>query len=215
MTDYDLAALLCSRLTHDLTGPVGAVANGVELMTEDDDPQMQAQSLELLAFSAAEVSRRLQFYRLAFGAAGGLQATTTIGEGQRVAVNFFAERKQELHWAEGSADQLTLPQAAVQLLLNLVLLGGEALPRGGTVSVDVAKKGMTVTFTVSAQGKQAGLRADDLAALGSQTLVEDLDARTVQPYFAARLAGALNGKIEVSMPQSDCITILSEILMSN
>jgi len=212
MTDYDLAALLCSRLSHDLTGPVGAVANGVELMTEDNDPAMQAQSLELLAFSAAEVSRRLQFYRLAFGAAGGLEATTTIGEGQRATVNYFAERKQELRWAEGPMDPQILPQTAVQLLLNLVLLAGEALPRGGIVTVDIAKSGMSTSFTISAQGKQAGLRDDDLAALRSESQVSDLDARTVQPYFAARLAASLSGKIEVSIPESDCIVILSEIL---
>jgi len=212
MTDYDLAALLCSRLSHDLTGPVGAVANGVELMTEDNDPAMQAQSLELLAFSAAEVSRRLQFYRLAFGAAGGLEATTTIGEGQRATVNYFAERKQELRWAEGPMDPQTLPQTAVQLLLNLVLLAGEALPRGGIVTVDIAKSGMSTSFTISAQGKQAGLLDDDLAALRSESQVSDLDARTVQPYFAARLAASLSGKIEVSIPESDCIVILSEIL---
>ena len=215
MADYDLAALLCSRLSHDLTGPVGAVANGVELLSEDEDPEMQAQSLELLAFSAAEVSRRLQFYRLAFGAAGGLDATTSIGEGQRTAEKFFTDRKQDLHWPESSQDQLALPQAAIQLLLNLVLLGGEALPRGGVVSVEIAKKGMTSNFSITATGKQAGLRDDDLAALRAETAVPDLDARTVQPYFAARLAASLSGQISVEMPESDKIVILSQILTSN
>lgn len=212
MADYDLAALLCSRLSHDLTGPVGAVANGVELLAEDEDPAMQAQSLELLAFSAAEVSRRLQFYRLAFGAAGGLEATTTIGEGQRTAANFFTDRKQELDWPAGPVDQEAMPQAAIQLLLNLVLLGGEALPRGGGVSVEIVKKGMTTNFTITASGPQAGLRADDLAALRTESAVQDLDARTVQPYFAARLAASLSGKIDVATPETDRIVILSQIL---
>jgi len=214
MADYDLAALLCSRLSHDLTGPVGAVANGVELLGEDSDPDMQAQSLELLAFSAAEVSRRLQFYRLAFGAAGGLDATTTIGEGQRAATGFFADRKQNLVWNESPVDQQALPQIAVQLLLNLVLLGGEALPRGGDVAVDIVKQGMTVSFRVTSRGKQAGLRAEDLTALQGEVGVHDLDARTVQPYFAARLAASLGGKIDFVTPESDQIVILSQIEMS-
>jgi len=214
MADYQLAALLCSRLSHDLTGPVGAVSNGVELLAEDDDPGMRSQSLELLAFSAEEVSRRLQFYRLAFGAAGGFDATTSLGEASRTSASFFADRKQDLDWPESELDQQAMPQAAIQLLLNLVLLGGEALPRGGSVSVKIDKKGMTTNFTISATGKQAGLRDDDVAALNTELTVGQLDARTVQPYLAARLAASLSGSIEIQAGENDLVIISSQIITS-
>ena len=134
MQEIRLAALLASRLCHDLTGPVGAIGNGVELLMEETDEDMRRQSLELVEMSAVEANRRLTFFRLAIGAAGGLQAVISLSDARRVALDFFEGRKAELEWPETLGSGLQLSSAAVRLLLNLLLLAAESLPRGGRVA---------------------------------------------------------------------------------
>ena len=69
MNAVDLASLLCSRLCHDLMSPVGALNNGIELMADEQDPEMRDRCVELLADSAKATANKLKFFRLAFGAA--------------------------------------------------------------------------------------------------------------------------------------------------
>ncbi|MBT3702093.1 MAG: histidine phosphotransferase [Alphaproteobacteria bacterium] len=201
MSDFLLAALISSRICHDLTGPVGAVSNGVELLGEESDLSMREQSLELLAFSAAETSRRLQFYRLCFGAAGGPDAVTSLGEAQRAAAGFFEGRKQDLNWPVGHMEALRIPQSVVQLVLNLILLAGEALPRGGQIEVELAADGTGIS--IQASGRNAALREDDLAALSGQTKLESLDSRTVQPWFSASVAREIGAEISVDNSKNE------------
>ena len=89
MTDYtriDLASLLCSRLCHDLLSPVGALSNGLELLSSEDDPEMRDRCVELLEQSATISTNKLKFFRLAFGAAGG------FGERVEVAASITVKR---------------------------------------------------------------------------------------------------------------------------
>ena len=212
MSDFLLAALISSRICHDLTGPVGAVANGVELLSEESDKSMQEQSLELLSFSAGETSRRLQFYRLCFGAAGGPDAVTSLGEAQRAAEGFFEGRKQTLSWPTGSAGNQRIPQSAVQLMLNLVLLAGETLPRGGQIDVDLAADGSAIR--IQATGRNAGLREDDLDALAGRTKLESLDARTVQPWFCASIARETGAGISFEQTSNEQVLLQAGPLFS-
>src|SRR5262249_30122379 len=67
----DLAALLCSRVCHDLISPTGAIVNGLEVLEEkDSDEETKTFALDLIKRSARPASARRQFCRLAFGAAG-------------------------------------------------------------------------------------------------------------------------------------------------
>ncbi len=210
MTDYQLAALLCSRLSHDLTGPVGAVANGIEMLSDNSDPDMQRQSVELLSFSAAETSRRLQFYRLAFGAAGGIGATSGLADARRIAMAFFQERKQTLTWPEYASTEM-LPQTGIQLILNMLLLAAEALPRGGAVDFSGVQSAGRLGVCVTANGKNAGLRPEDRKALELAIPSEELDARTVQPYFAATLSGVINAELRCRFEEAGDVILTASV----
>jgi histidine phosphotransferase ChpT len=212
MSEFLLAALISSRICHDLTGPVGAVSNGVELLGEESDPAMREQSLELLSFSAGETSRRLQFYRLCFGAAGGADGVTSLGEAQRAATGFFEGRKQTLNWPVAGSDSRRIPQSTVQLILNLVLLAGEALPRGGQIDVEI-----TTDFTaiqISASGRNAGLKEDDVSALSGQISLENLDSRTVQPWFCASIARGTGAAISVDQSANERVLLKATSLFT-
>src|SRR5687767_7685172 len=139
MNAIDLASLLCSRLCHDLLSPVGALNNGLELMADEQDPEMRERCLELLHESARASANKLKFFRLAFGAAGGFGETIDTREAKSALEGLFGpERRIELGWIVADS---RLPKGAVKLLLNLALIAGDALVRGGRLDVGAETNG--------------------------------------------------------------------------
>src|SRR5262249_61674330 len=126
--DLELAALISSRICHDVISPVGAIANGLEMLGEEQDEAMREQTMELIRKSARQASAKLQFARLAFGAAGSAHAEIDLRGAEKVARDFVQGAKHALNWHGPVA---TLPKNKVKLLLNLVALGVAGLPRGG------------------------------------------------------------------------------------
>src|SRR6202167_2153868 len=129
----DLAALLCSRLCHDLISPVGAIVNGIEVMEEDKDEETKTFALDLIKKSAYQASAKLQFCRLAFGAAGSAGAQIDLGDAEKAARGLLEDGKTTLVW---NLPRLLLAKNRVKLLLNMLMIGIGAIPRGGTLTVD-------------------------------------------------------------------------------
>ncbi|MEL0106345.1 MAG: histidine phosphotransferase family protein [Rhodospirillaceae bacterium] len=192
--DLQITQLLCSRLCHDLVGPVGAINNGIELI--EDAPDMLEDSLSLLNNSAAQASRRLAFYRAAFGFGGG-DGPGALKDVRGLSQDFVAESSVNLHWPDESV-MTPLPKNGVKLLMNLILLGVGTLIRGGELTVQISEQENEAEMTIAAAGQGAKLKEDLHAALGLGFPVADLTAHTVQAQFAARLAQSVGGKIAVT-----------------
>src|ERR1700676_3005000 len=143
----DLAALLCSRVCHDLISPVGAIVNGLEVMDEDKDEETKVFALDLIKKSANQASAKLQFCRLAFGAAGSAGAQIDVGDAEKVARGMLADDKTSIVW---NLPRELLPKNRVKLLLNMLMIGVGAIPRGGTLTVDPAEGGQG--FRIAASG---------------------------------------------------------------
>ena len=191
--DLELAALISSRICHDVISPVGAIANGLEMLAEEQDEAMREQTMALIRRSAHQASAKLQFARLAFGAAGSAGAEIDLRDAEKVARDFVQGAKHSLTWLGPPA---TLPKNKVKLLLNLVALGVVALPRGGAVSVAIKGDAPAVTFIVLAQGDPARLTEHVTSLLlGANGIV--LDAHSIQPYYASRVAGAAGMTVTV------------------
>jgi histidine phosphotransferase ChpT len=182
----DLAALLCSRVCHDLISPVGAIVNGLEVLEEDKDEETKEFALDLIKKSAQQASAKLQFCRLAFGAAGSAGAQIDLGDAEKAARGLFADNKTTM--------VRNLPRALVaknqaKLLLNLVLIAMGAIPRGGSLTVDPVMQGDAAVqgFRLTASGTNARLNqtTSDLLA-GSPD--QPVDAHAVQPFYAGLLA---------------------------
>lgn len=185
--DIDLAALVSSRICHDVINPVSAIANGLEMLGEEPDDDMREAAMDLIRKSASQASAKLQFARLAFGAAGSAGAEIDLRDAEKVARDFVQTTgKHEVVW-QGPA--VTLPKNKVKLLLNLVALGVVALPRGGTISVEIGGTPPDVTFNVRATGTNARLN-DQVKALLSGGNGVEIDAHSIQPYYARRVATA-------------------------
>jgi histidine phosphotransferase ChpT len=191
--DLDLAALISSRICHDVISPVGAIANGLEMLDEEQDESMREQTMDLIRKSARQASAKLQFARLAFGAAGSAGAEIDLRDAERVARDFVQGGKHTLSW---QGPPVTLPKNKVKLLLNLLALGVVALPRGGTVNVEIKGEGPQVAFRVLAQGEPARLSEQVTGLLaGANGMV--LDAHSIQPYYAGRVASAAGMTVTV------------------
>ena len=129
----DLAALLCSRVCHDIISPVGAIINGLEVLDEDNSEEMKDFAFDLIRRSARQASAKLQFARLAFGAAGSAGAEIDLADAEKVATGYMEGEKASFSW---EAPRVLMPKNLVKLLLNLILLANAAVPRGGSIKVD-------------------------------------------------------------------------------
>jgi len=181
LSDLELAALLCSRVCHDVISPVGAIANGLEILADEDDEEMRQMAFDLVRRSAGQASAKLQFCRLAFGAAGSARSQLDLKEAGEIARMFVGDEKIRLDWA---MPHETRDKTEVKLLLNLMLMAISAIPRGGLVTVGDDGGGLVV----SATGEGAKLPDISSRVLAGDIDAADIDARLVQVYYAMRLA---------------------------
>lgn len=193
----DFASLLCSRLCHDLLNPVGAITNGLELLAEEHDDAMRAQCLDLLAESARVSAAKLKFYRLAFGSAGGFGDHVPAPE-IRAAVEgmFSASGRVAIEWMLGEEMVAKLP---AKVLLNLALIAGEALPRGGTLTLGLESSGGAIDVAVRSEGPRLILDSELRKALRGEAGA-DISSRTVAAVMVRELVKARGGEFMVSDP---------------
>ena len=184
----DLAALLCSRVCHDLISPTGAIVNGLEVLEEkDSDEETKTFALELIKKSARTASGRLQFCRLAFGAAGSSAAQIDLGDAEGTARGFLDDDKTKLTW---NLPRILLPKNRVKLLLNLLIVANQTIPRGGTLTVDPIGEGDSMGFRITAVGLNARIPQALTGLLEGRSESGTVDAHAIQPFYAGMLAKA-------------------------
>jgi histidine phosphotransferase ChpT len=182
LAPLDLAALLCSRVCHDLISPVGAIVNGVEVLEEDEDEETRTFALELIKKSARQASARLQFCRLAFGAAGSTDAQIETGDAEQISRGLIEDEKIKITWI--LARELR-PKNQVKLLLNMLLIAAAAIPRGGTLSVGPVDG--SPGFRVTGAGLNARLTTTTAELLAGNP-ARPVDAHEIQPFYTGLLA---------------------------
>ena len=205
MNAVDLASLLCSRLCHDLMSPVGALNNGIELLADEQDPDMREKCLELLGESARASANKLKFFRLAFGAAGGFGESIDTREAQAVLEGLFgAERRIELGWMVSGGK---LPKGAIKLLLNLALHAGDALVRGGRLDVGAEEGPDGLELVIRAEGPRILLDPALRETLIKGSTAGDIEPRAAGAWLAHSLAAEAGGSIQLSDPGADVLLI--------
>lgn len=204
LSDLDLAALLCSRVCHDVISPVGAIANGLELMDDPEiDDEMKKTALEMVKSSARTATAKLKFCRIAFGASGSAGALIDMSEAGEVAKGFMGDDKAKLEW---NVPRENRPKQEVKLLLNMLLMAITGIPRGGLVTVAVVGR----DFTIHAKGERAKINESLASALNGTAELTSLDARLVQPYYARLLAEAAGLELSMHMAADDTVAIVAK-----
>lgn len=206
LESLDLAALLCSRVCHDLISPVGAIVNGLEVMEDDNDQETKDFALELIKKSVKTASARLQFCRLAFGAAGSAGAQIDLGDAEKVARGFMEDDKTKLTW---NLPRLLLAKNRVKLLLNMLVIAGQTIPRGGVVTVDPIGSGDDLAFKVTTTGLNAKVPQAIPPLLAGGSHEGGVDAHAIQPYYTGLLARHCGLSVGIA-PDGESVVITAQ-----
>ena len=204
----DLAAMLCSRLCHDMLSPVGALANGLELLADEQDPAMRARCIELLEQSARISTDKLRFFRLAFGAAGGFGEAIPIAEARQVIEALAADaRRVEVNWAIAEP---SLPKPAVKVLLNLAQIALESLERGGALDIGAERREGAVEIVARARGERIAFDENIGRALQGELDAGELTSRTAPAHMIALMAEELAGGLQYKLGEG--VLVLGAVL---
>lgn len=199
LSSLDLAALVASRVCHDIISPVGAINNGLELL---DEGGADADAMDLIRTSALNASVRLKFARLAFGASGSVGASIDTGEAEKAAKDFaLAEKKTEVSW---NGPRAIIAKNRVKLLLNLFLIAYGAIPRGGSIDVHLENPEYDATFRLVAKGRMMRVPPKFIELLSSG-LEEAVDAHTIQPYYTVLLAEEAGMELAVTSNEEEIV----------
>jgi histidine phosphotransferase ChpT len=193
----DLAALLCSRLCHDMLSPVGALSNGLELLAEEKDPEMRQRCFELLEQSARVSTGKLKFFRLAYGAAGGFGEEVPSDEPRELVAGLAeGNGRIELDWAVAEP---ALPKPAVKVLLNLSAIAIDALIRGGTLMVGAERREGATEIAVRAAGQRVAFDSQIGKALDGSLSAGELSGRTAPAHLIRLLTEELGGGLQYAL----------------
>lgn len=200
----DLAALLCSKVCHDVISPVGAIVNGLEMLEEEKDAEMRAFALDLVKRSATSASARLQFCRLAYGAAGSAGAEIDTGDAEKVARGLIEDDKTKLIW---TGPRILLAKNKVKLLLNLCQIAAATIPRGGEVEAKIEGVGADTVLSARSTGKYFRLSQPVPGMLAGRPESGVVDAHGIQAYYAGLVARASGMEIAVEPDGDNAVTL--------
>jgi len=196
MKSHEFASLLCSRLCHDLLSPVGALNNGIELLADEHDPEMRARCLELLAESARASANKLKFFRLAFGAAGGFGDSVDTREARAAIEGLFGgEGRIQLGWM---VDEPQMSKAALKVMLNIALIAGDALVRGGSLDVGAERNGAGFEIVVRAEGSRIVLDPELKKVLVGETPEDEVAPRAAAAWLVHCLVEEGGGRVQIA-----------------
>ena len=198
----ELAALLASRLCHDIISPVGAVQSGLELLDEmPDDPE----SMALVRNSTKSAVAKLQFARLAYGSSGSTSAQIDLGDAKSVAEGFMSFERAELSW---SGERAYVPKNIAKLVLNHVVIANASVPRGKEVRVDIERLEPDVRIVMTARGTPLRVPAKFRALLAGEPLEEAIDAHGIQPYYTLLLAQEAGLGIQLEQGEGEVVFLV-------
>lgn len=201
LTDLELAALISSKICHDVIGPVGAICNGLEILDMDPDAESKASALDVIRNVSEQASARLQFARYAYGATGAVGAIIDLGTAEQISRGLIGQGKHKLAWRGPSGH---MAKDKVKLLLNLVASAITALPRGGEIMVVISGTLETPSFLIRCRGTGAK-PPQHLTDFLLARIAPPVDPITVQAYYTCRLAGASGMRLEIMKDGPDII----------
>ncbi len=201
-SDLELAALISSKICHDVIGPVGAIYNGLEILNEDDNEEAKTYALDVIRNVTETASAKLQFARFAFGAAGSAGSTIDLITAEQISRGYVGTGKHMLVWSSPMGHML---KDRAKLLLNMVSSAITALPRGGEIAVVVSGTLEAPTFKITCKGERARPPQHLAEFLAGGGGMPALDAMTIQAYYTCRLAGLAKMRLVIEQAGTDVV----------
>lgn len=203
--DVKLAQLISSKLCHDFVGPAGAINTGMEFIADEG---VDADSLDLVTSSGDLLATRLAYYRVAFGGSGGEEEETSTASVRALAEQFFQNSKIHLDWSAGSHEPSILASRVAKVLMLMLMMAADGMPRGGVLSVHIAALPEGSGIVVTGAGTGVRIRDDLRYGLTETAINIQINARNVHSYYAQRLAMATGGHIEADVGEQGDIRFM-------
>ncbi|MGJ8563354.1 MAG: histidine phosphotransferase family protein [Alphaproteobacteria bacterium] len=194
LSPSDLAALMCARICHDIISPISALGTALEVLDDENNTDMHEDALDLVRLSARQASGKLQFLRLTFGAGGSAPGIIGVETLKTLVHGIYGDSKATISW-EAETDGIDKSKA--RLLLNMVMMAVQSVPRGGTVNINVD------TLTLKANGFKARIDAAVHQTLSGRAPEDGFDGRSIQPFYAGLIARELKGRITAEIDGED------------
>ncbi len=193
LTPSDLAALMCGRICHDLVSPIGALGTALEVLNDPENVDMHEDAMDLVRLSAGQASHKLKFLRLAFGASTSSPGVVGMDEIKRLVSDMYEGGKANIIW---NTSLEGIEKAQARLVLNLIMIAIQSIPRGGDLTISVTNRGEANLVTVTAEGPKARIYDAFTRALSGKSPEDGFDGRTIQPFYTGMLIRELKGRID-------------------
>lgn len=192
LTPAGLSAQMCARIAHDLISPIAALGTAIEVLDDPDNTDMHEDAIDLIKLSARQASGKLQFLRLAFGAGGSAPGVVAVEQLKTLTEGIYSDAKSEIIW---NTDRDGIEKDAARLLLNLIMLGVQAVPRGGSVTVLTRDIDEAFEIRLTCVGPKARLAEAVKLTLSGKMPEDGFDGRTIQPFYTGMILRELGGKM--------------------
>ena len=204
LDDLQLVALVASKICHDIIGPVGAIYNGIEILSEEDSGDSHAYALDVIRSVAQQTSARLQFARLAYGASGTPDSVVDLDDVRRALEGLFADSKHTLHWSLGGG---AIGRLRSKVLLNVIACAATSLPRGGLLRIDRVERDPNKGFIVRCQGQNIRRPPHLESYIENYGAAAQPDAMSIQAYYTWRLASASAMTLQIAEVDGDILIV--------
>ena len=189
----DLASLISSRICHDLISPIGALNTAIEVLDDTESKEMHEDALKLIKLAASEASAKLSYLRIALGTNSTSKGVMNLDKLKLITENMFNTEKFSFNWDMG---EIKLEKSIARILLNILMLAIQSIPRGGKVTIKIEEKSDKLKLVTSANGIKSRLDKQTEDAFKGILPSEEIDGRVIQSFFTGILIDNLNGRIE-------------------
>lgn len=189
----DLASLISSRICHDLISPIGALNTAIEVLDDTESKEMHEDALKLIKLAASEASAKLSYLRIALGTNSTSKGVMNLDKLKLITENMFNTEKFSFNW---DVSEIKLEKSIARILLNILMLAIQSIPRGGKVTIKIEEKYDKLKLVTSANGIKSRLDKQTEDAFKGILPSEEIDGRVIQSYFTRILIDDLNGQIE-------------------
>lgn len=201
--------MMCSKLCHDLITPVGAINNGLELLSEPSAGSMN-EMMDLVAQSAQTSVQRLSLFRFAFGV-GATFHIHALSDLQPLMNRCIDRKRFSMHWQVHPNSLAGDPMAKTwgKVIVNVLMMGMEALPYGGQMVIECAGPEGPETKVQIMMRAQRVCWKDEYSQILANGLEEPqkLTPHNVQSYFTWRLAKSIDVNMNVDAASSEDLQI--------
>ncbi len=196
LTPSNLAAMMCARICHDLVSPVGALGAAIEVLGDESSSDMHEDAMDLVKTSAKQASHKLKFLRLAFGAGTSAPGVLSLDQLKNLVNDMYGEGKAKISW-DANIDSVEKSQG--RLLLNMVMIALQSIPRGGDLVIELRQKADASIFTLNANGPKARIYEEFERSLTGRAPEDGFDGRTIQPFYTGMLIREMGGRLDTTI----------------